>query len=93
MERQTYCSRRKRSLLTGFSIHGKLGLTIGVKRLPLIEVTSSFHLRGEERAQEQVQGFWDNYYRSLFLVNTFALKDYKPDELRFLKRKKYCQAG
>ena len=38
----------------GFIINGKLGLTIDVKCLPLLEVTSSFHLRGEEKEKEEL---------------------------------------
>ena len=45
----------------GVRINSKLGLTIDVKHLSLLEVTSSFHLGGVERAQETSPGFSDNY--------------------------------
>ena len=52
----------------GFIINGKLGLMIDVKHLPPLEVTSSFHLGGVERAQETSPGFSDNY-SLLFVVS------------------------
>ena len=56
------------AFLAELIINGKLGLTIDVKRLPLLEVTSSFHLWDVERAQETSPGFSDNY-SLLFVVS------------------------